>query len=78
MERSTSKNYCCFSLLSVVIKDFQKPVNYRIVDPLEKCALFYDFQYGFRSSRSTSDLLTVSDRIARYFNQLWGYSSSNS
>ena len=31
--------------------------------------LFSDFQYGFRSSRSTADLLTVvSDRIARTFN----------
>ena len=31
---------------------------------------FSDFQYGFRSSRSTADLLTVvSDRIARAFNR---------
>ena len=31
---------------------------------------FSDFQYGFRSSRSTADLLTVvSDRIARTFNK---------
>ena len=31
---------------------------------------FYDFQYGFRSSRSTVDLLkVVSDRIARAFNR---------
>ena len=31
---------------------------------------FSDFQYGFRSSRSTVDLLTVlSDRIARVFNK---------
>ena len=31
--------------------------------------LFSDFQYGFRSSRSTADLLTVvSDRIARAIN----------
>ena len=30
---------------------------------------FSDFQYGFRSSRSTADLLTVvSDEIARSFN----------
>ena len=30
---------------------------------------FSDFQYGFRSSQSTADLLTVvSDRIARAFN----------
>ena len=32
-------------------------------------AFFSDFQYGFRSSQSTTDLLTVvSDRIARLFN----------
>ena len=31
---------------------------------------FSDFQYGFRSSRSTADLLAVvSDRIARAFNR---------
>ena len=31
---------------------------------------FSDFQYGFRSSRSTADLLTVAlDRIARAFNR---------
>ena len=37
---------------------------------LEKCSLFSDFQYGFRSSRSTADLLTVvSDRTARAFNR---------
>ena len=33
-------------------------------------AFFSDFQYGFRSSRSSADLLTVvSDRIARGFNK---------
>ena len=33
-------------------------------------AFFSDFQYGFRSSRSTADLLTVvSDRITRAFNK---------
>ena len=31
---------------------------------------FSDFQYGFRSGRSTTNLLTVvSDRIARAFNK---------
>ena len=49
---------------------FEKLVNNRIVDHLEKCGLFSDFQYGFRSSQSTADLLTViSDRIARTFNR---------
>ena len=69
-ERSTAKNYRAVSLLSVVSKVFEKLVNKRIVDHLEKCGLFSDFQYGFRSSQSTADLLTVvSDRIARAFNR---------
>ena len=69
-ERSTAKNYRPVSLLSVVSKVSKKLVNNRIVDHLEKCGLFSDFQYGFRSSRSTADLLTVvSDRIARAFNR---------
>ena len=68
-ERSTAKNYHPVNLLSVVSKVFKKLVNNRIVDHLENCGLFSDFQYGFRSSRSTADLLTVvSDRIARTFN----------
>ena len=69
-ERSTARNYRPVSLLSVVSKVFEKLVNNRIVDQLEKSSLFSDFQYGFRSSRSTADLLTfVSDRIARAFNR---------
>ena len=45
-----------------------KNLNNKIVDHVEKCGLFYDSQYGLRSSRSTADLLTVvSDRIARDF-----------
>ena len=69
-EMSTAKNYRPVSLLSVVSKVFEKLVNNRIVDHLEKCGFFSDFQYGFRSSRSTADLFTVvSDRIARAFNR---------
>ena len=53
----------------MVSKVLEKLVYNRIVDHQEKCGLFSDFQYGFRSSRSTADLLTVvSDRIARAFN----------
>ena len=56
--------------LSVISQVFEKLVNNRIVDHLEKCGLFPDFQYGFRSYRSTADLPTVvSDRIARAFNR---------
>ena len=69
-ERCTTKNYCRVSLLSVVSKGFEKLGNNRIVDHVEKCGLFSDFQYGFSSSRSTADLLTVvSDRIGRAFNR---------
>ena len=49
-ERSTAKNYQTVSLLSVVTKVFEKLVNNRTVDHLEKSGLFSDFQYGFRSS----------------------------
>ena len=69
-ERSITRNYHPLSLLSVITKVFEKLLNKKIVDHLEKCGLFSDFQYGFRSSRSTADLLTVvSDRIARAFNR---------
>ena len=68
--RSTAKNYHHVYLLSVVSKVLEKLVNNRIVDHLEKCGLFSDFQDDFTSSRSTADLLAiVSDRIARAFNR---------
>ena len=47
-ERSTAKNYYPVCLLFVVSKVFEKLLN-RIVDQLEKCGLFSDFQYGFKS-----------------------------
>ena len=66
-ERSTAKNY---RLLSMFSKVFEKLVNNRTVAHLEKCSFFSDFQYGFRSSQSTADLLKiVSDRTARAFNK---------
>ena len=69
-ERSTAKNSRPVSLLSVVGKVFEKLVNNRIVDHLEKCGLVSDYQYGFRPSPSTAGLLTVvSDRIARASNR---------
>ena len=69
-ERSTAKNYCPVSHLSAVSKILEKFVNNRIVDHLEKCGLFSDFQYGVRSSRSIADILTVvSNRTVRSFNR---------
>ena len=71
VEMSRAKNDCPVSLLSVVSKFFEKLVNNRIVDHVEKCGLFSNFQYGFRPSRPTADLLTVvSDRIARLLTSL--------
>ena len=43
-ERSAAKNYCPVSLLYVVSKVFEKLVNNRIVDHLEKCGLFSELQ----------------------------------
>ena len=43
-ERSTTKNYHPISLLSVVSKVFEKLIINRILDHLEKCGLFSDFQ----------------------------------
>ena len=44
--RSTAINYCPVSVFSVVIKVFEKLVNNRMVDHLEKCDFFSYFQYG--------------------------------
>ena len=69
-ERSAAKNYCPVSLVFVVRKVFEKRVSNRIVDHRGKYGLFSDFQYGFRFSQSTADLLiVVSDRIASAFNR---------
>ena len=72
-ERSMAKNYRPVSLLSVISKVFEKLVYNRLVDHLEKCGLFSDLQYSFRSSQSTADNLTVVSnripRIARAFNR---------
>ena len=49
VERSTAKNCCSVSLLSVVSKVFEKLLSNKIVEHLEKCGFFPNFQYGFRS-----------------------------
>ena len=55
---------------SMISNVFEKLVNNKVVDYLEICGLFSDFQYGFSRPRSTADFLTVaSDRIARVFNR---------
>ena len=45
-------------------------INNMIGDHVEKCSLFSYLHYGFRSSQSTADLLTVvADRISSAFNR---------
>ena len=71
-ERSTAENCRPVSLVFFLwlVKSL-KNSNNKIFYHVEKCGLFSDFHYGFRSSESTSDLLTVaSDRIARAFSLL--------
>ena len=54
----------------MVSKVSEKLVNNGIVDHLQKCGLFSDFQFGVRSPRSTADLLAVvSNRISNDFNR---------
>ena len=61
-ERSTAKSYRPVSLLSMVIKVFEKLVNNGIVDHVEKCGIF--------PSQSTAYLLAiVSDVVGRAFNK---------
>ena len=57
-ERSTAKNYRPVSLFLRLVES-EELVNNVIVDRLEKCGLFSDFQSSFSSSQSTAVLLTV-------------------
>ena len=64
---SDPKNCRPVSLLSIASKVFERLINNRLVSFLEGTGLFSDVQYGFGSSRSTADLLTViTDRIYRF------------
>ena len=69
-DMSIAKNHHPVSLLSAVSKVSEKLVYNRIVDHQEKYGHFSDFQYGFRLSQSTADLLIViSDGIYWTFNR---------
>ena len=58
-EKSNPSQYRPISLLSVISKLFESVINKRILDHLEANNLLSDVQYGFRSLRSTADVLTV-------------------
>ena len=70
--RISGKGVCqkLTSLLSVVSKVFEKLVNDRLVDHVEKSGPLNDFQYVFRSFRSNAGFLTfASDTVARLSNR---------
>ena len=49
-EMSVTKNHHPVSLLSVVSKVFERlENNNKLIDHLEKCSLFSDFQFDLRS-----------------------------
>ena len=56
-----AENYRPVSLVSVISAVFENLVKNRPLDHLKKIGLFSDFQYGFRSTRLTADILTVAD-----------------
>ena len=67
-KRSTAKNYRPDSLLSVVSNVFEKLLNNRIVDHLEKCGFFLisNMVLGLLYQ----PLTVVSDRIATFLTDL--------
>ena len=68
-ERSDPKNYRPISLLSVISKVFESLINSSLTRHLESLNLLSDHQYGFRSGRSTADVLTViSERVYQSLN----------
>ena len=58
-DKSAPSQYRPISLLSIISKLFECVINERVLDHLVKNNLLSDVQYGFRSSRSTADVLTV-------------------
>ena len=69
VQRSTAKNYCPVSLLSMVSKVLEKLVNNRILDYLEKFGLFLISSMVLGFLNQLQILLVVSDTITRAFNR---------
>ena len=59
-------NYRPISVLPVVSKIFERLIHSQLADFLEKNKLLYEYQFGFRSNRSTESAVTyLTDNIQR-------------
>ena len=73
-DHSCPSNYRPISLLPIMSKVFESLVNNRIVHHLESNQLLCDAQYGFRSQRSTADLLSLASDMWSKSLDDWGES----
>ena len=76
-KRSIAKNKCPESFLSVVKKIFEKLVNNKMLDHLEICCLFSDFQYGLltlNEPRISESCIVIKIKLNFYFTHLCGVS----
>ena len=58
-------NYRPITLSLTLSKVFEKAIKYRLIDFLEKKAFFSNYQFGFRTGRSTTDALFKVDTFIR-------------
>lgn len=73
--RSDPSNYRPIAITSILSKVMEKIINRKLMSYLEVNKLLSDRQYGFRSKRSTGDLMTcLTDRISR---SIHGYGESH-
>jgi hypothetical protein len=62
-DHSCVTNYRPISLLPILAKVLESLVNRQLIQHLEKNQLLSDTQYGFRSKRSTADLLSLATEV---------------
>ena len=76
-KRSIAKNKCPESFLSVAKKIFEKLLNNKMLDHLEICCLFFDFQYGLltlNEPRISESCIVIKIKLNFYFTHLCGVS----
>ena len=71
-DKTDPSHYQPISIVSAVAKVFEKCINQHIAEYLEINKIISDRQYGFRESRSTTDLLT-NNNMAKPLQSHWIY-----